>query len=358
MHMHNPARKAVVAWMSLLLILFAFLIVIGGMPRLLSGQMPPLAIDPPLFQYPMSEADWSRAFAAAETGGPGSATPWAAAAASFKKLYFWKFALKAWTAMTAVLTLLPFLWFLLVERLKWKRLSAGLLIRLAVATLFAGMGLWIASDGSAPPSPARPGWRLLVIAPAVWCFAWTATGLRHEIFPRPRNNEWPGLTVATALVCVLFAAQAAIGARMAGLEAGRMFNTFPLMDGRFFPSAAIAEALPPGWINFLSNPPAVQFAHRWLGLLLLGAVIGLWVASVRRNLTALQRRGFNRLLSLGCIQTVLGIATLSGGGARMPVLLASAHAMAAVLMLAAFPAILQSLSAPFPQERLPEISDD
>lgn len=57
----------------------------------------------------------------------------------------------------------------------------------------------------------------------------------------------------------LVAVTAASGAFVAGMDAGRVFNTFPTMNGEWFPSEYFGLN---GWRNFFENTAAVQFNHR------------------------------------------------------------------------------------------------
>lgn len=57
----------------------------------------------------------------------------------------------------------------------------------------------------------------------------------------------------------LVAVTAASGAFVAGMDAGRAFNTFPTMNGELFPSEYFALE---GWRNYFENTAAVQFNHR------------------------------------------------------------------------------------------------
>ncbi len=68
------------------------------------------------------------------------------------------------------------------------------------------------------------------------------------------------------------------GAFTAGLHAGEAYNTWPLMDGKFFPSAA--TTILPKWVNIFENTAFVQVLHRWLGpttaLAILAWIVRLW----------------------------------------------------------------------------------
>ena len=61
---------------------------------------------------------------------------------------------------------------------------------------------------------------------------------------------------------------------MAGLDAGRAYNTFPLMDGQWIPAEYGAV---PGWRNAFENTAAVQFHHRCLAATTLAAGTVTWL---------------------------------------------------------------------------------
>ncbi len=54
--------------------------------------------------------------------------------------------------------------------------------------------------------------------------------------------------------------QMLLGALVAGLHAGLIYNTWPSMDGRVFPENPFFST--PWWINFFENPGLAQFDHR------------------------------------------------------------------------------------------------
>src|SRR5258708_15094848 len=73
----------------------------------------------------------------------------------------------------------------------------------------------------------------------------------------PRRLRWS----ACALL-VLAIVQIYLGALVAGLRAGLIFNTWPLIDGSFIPSTADLLFAHPLWRNFFENTLTVQFDHR------------------------------------------------------------------------------------------------
>src|SRR6202035_3109728 len=70
------------------------------------------------------------------------------------------------------------------------------------------------------------------------------------------------------LVAVTFV-QLYLGALVAGLRAGKVYNTWPDIDGAFIPSAARLWFEQPWWRNLFDNTLTVQFEHRMTAYALL-----------------------------------------------------------------------------------------
>src|SRR5258708_17505259 len=70
------------------------------------------------------------------------------------------------------------------------------------------------------------------------------------------------------------------GGLVAGHDAGFIYNTFPLMDGRLVPAGYLDQA--PWWLNPFANPAAVQFDHRVLGIATVLLALLYW-ARARRD---------------------------------------------------------------------------
>ena len=98
------------------------------------------------------------------------------------------------------------------------------------------------------------------------------------------------------------------GGMVAGLDAGLVYNTFPLMGDVFIP-LDIWE-LKPKFINFFENPVTVQFEHRILGIITFTLILLIWLYARIKNLPLSVKRKVNILLLVVLIQVSLGIATL------------------------------------------------
>ena len=120
------------------------------------------------------------------------------------------------------------------------------------------------------------------------------------------------------------------GALVAGLRAGRVFNTWPEIDGAFIPSAARLFFEQPWWRNFFDNMLTVQFTHRMLAYLLLAHDA---LASRARDLRSRRcARGQRRAADRGRDGAAGGAGDLDAAE-RVPIDLALAHQAGAIVVL-------------------------
>lgn len=90
------------------------------------------------------------------------------------------------------------------------------------------------------------------------------------------------------------------GAFVAGLDAGLIYNTFPLMGNSLVPSDIVAHE--PLWTNFTENPTTVQFEHRTLGVTIFTLATAAWFYSRRLPLTPRMRLAANVFYMTICAQ--------------------------------------------------------
>ncbi|KAF9817667.1 hypothetical protein IEO21_03323 [Rhodonia placenta] len=146
------------------------------------------------------------------------------------------------------------------------------------------------------------------------------------------------------------------GAFVAGLDAGLLYNEFPLMGGRLAPpqdelfSKAYAKA-PDGsdlwWRNIFENPTTVQFDHRCLAITTYTATAALYAMTrnpaMRAALPPLARRMMVAAFGMANVQVLLGIGTLLY---LVPIPLAAAHQAGSVMLLTTMVQLLVSLRRP------------
>jgi cytochrome c oxidase assembly protein subunit 15 len=132
-----------------------------------------------------------------------------------------------------------------------------------------------------------------------------------------------------ALLALTFV-QLYFGALVAGLRAGRVFNTWPDIDGSFIPSAARLWFEEPWWRNLFDNTLTVQFEHRMTAYALLALALVHVVDAVRSRAGAAVIGGAWWLVAAIILQATLGILTLLR---QVPIDLALTHQAVAIAVL-------------------------
>ena len=181
----------------------------------------------------------------------------------------------------------------------------------------------------------------LLAALAIYGYVfWIACGLlqpRPEVSPDRRLG---GLRAALLALLALVLVTIASGGFVAGLNAGFVYNSFPLMAGALLPPDY--GALTPWALNLFENVAAVQFNHRALAITTLFAVLLVWAWSLRLGLSARLRQAMALLPIAALLQVGLGISTLL---LVVPIPLAVLHQAGALGLMTALPLVPQAGAA-------------
>lgn len=118
------------------------------------------------------------------------------------------------------------------------------------------------------------------------------------------------------------------GAFVAGLDAGLVYNSFPLMADRWIPTDIMAFS--PALRNFTENPTTVQFDHRVLGITTLSLISGLYILARRCKLPPRAYTATTAVTIMGWTQVLLGITTLL---TYVPVPIAASHQSGSLVLL-------------------------
>ena len=322
-------RRAVAYWLLTCAAMVFVMVALGGITRLTESglsitQWQPLAGVLP----PLNHAEWQAAFGAYKQIPQYDAIHAGMTLAQFKTIYFWEWFHRLWGRLIGVVFLLPFLYFLLR-----RKIPANLAPRLALLFLlgaFQGaVGWWMVESGlenrievSQYRLAAHLGMAIVIYGAILWVALDLLRPARHEDAPGMRRGA--GALLALAFVTLL------AGAFTAGLRAGYIDNTFPLMDGHLVPPAW--SHLTPWWRNLFENPEAVQFDHRLLAVTTWLGALALFLASFKAKLTRFARGAVHALFTLVTIQAGLGLATLL---LVVPLPLALAHQLGATLVITA-----------------------
>lgn len=323
--MSAHSQRPVAAWLLLTAAMVFAMAVIGAITRLTESGLSMVEWRPLIGALPpLDEADWQRLF------DEYRATPefqkinaWMALA-DFKAIFWWEYVHRLWGRLIGLVFAVPLVWFW------WRgRLSSGmapwLLILLGLGVLQGAVGWWMVASGLVD-DPHVSHYRLAIhLGLAVLLYGMLLT-LAERLSPVPRlpTPAWMRrLSVALAYFAFLVILS---GALVAGLDAGLLYNTFPLMDGALVPD----EVRQAGDVAMLlSTPGSVQFLHRWLAKTLALAILVFWFFARQEPLAPAQRLPLALLATMAVIQVCLGVATLL---MSVPTALAATHQAGALVL--------------------------
>jgi cytochrome c oxidase assembly protein subunit 15 len=273
----------------------------------------------------------------------------------FKTIYWWEWTHRFLGRLVGVAFLLPFLWFL------WRGfIGAGLRARLwgifALGAVQGAVGRWMVASGLADRvsvSQYRLAFHLTLACVIYAAILWVAVGLGSERAgsatrssprkrgpspasfinagsPLARGRAEKRLSRSGLGLLALVLLQIYLGALVAGLDAGLIYNTWPLIDGSFIPAPDRLFFLTPTWRNFFENELTVQFVHRMLAYTIFALAL-VHALDTWRTLRQGRAVATAFLLALAVtLQATLGIVTLLW---QAPIGLALAHQAMAVIVL-------------------------
>lgn len=342
----NSLPKAMIRWLDIVCLLILLMVMVGGITRLTESGLSMVTWEPILGAVPpRGEVEWQARFDQYRAYPEYQILNKTMTLREFKFIYFWEYLHRLLGRLIGIAYALPLCWFLLRRRARG-RLAALLLLGLLLGGLQGVVGWWMVKSGL-NENPYVSPLRLAIhlgLALFVLCYLWWIRLRLSEVESRPAPAPFRRNALA---FLVLLSIQILYGALVAGLDAGKMYNTFPTMGGHFIPPGFLR--MDPAWLNIFENGTAVQWMHRMIAYLVLAVALHVWWHGLRAAVTAVQRKALHAIGVLTLLQFALGVATLL---LRVPVWLGVAHQINAVLLLLS--ALTLLYSAPSPHTLTPE----
>lgn len=328
-----PWRRGIAAWLWTLAALVAAMILIGGLTRLTDSGLSITVWDPVMGAIPpLSDADWEAAFAAYKTTTEFQVQNHWMTLEDFKPIFWWEWGHRLFGRLIGAVWALGFVTFLIARRIPqgWTGALLGLGL---LGGLQGAIGWWMVVSGLDKLDVAsyrlatHLGLAFLILMALVWSAMTVRLDGVQRLQARRRRLGTP-MGWAGALLALVFV-QIVSGALVAGIDAGRGYVDWPLMQGRFVPEGLMA--LEPAWRNAFENAAFVQFSHRMLayGIGLIG-LLALW------SLLQSHNRGVRRWGSLSIAalwaQGAIGVVTVVNAA---PLEIAIFHQAGAILLIAA-----------------------
>jgi heme a synthase len=303
--------RAVETWLWIVAALVFAMIVVGGATRLTGSGLSITEWKPILGTIPpLNEADWQAAFEKYKQIPQYALVNSGMALSEFKFIYAWEWSHRLLGRIIGFAFALPFLFFWLTGRLRDGQ-PARLLSVLALGGLQGAIGWYMVSSGLADRvdvSQYRLALHLtvafLLLGTLVW-FALDEQAQRGGAFVSGAPSPVRGFAIA---IVGLVLVQVVLGAFVAGLKAGLVYNTWPDMNGQFVPSDYWMEHR--GLLSVFESHAAAQFNHRISAYLVaIAALYQLWKVT-RAEVGYAVVRSAHVLVAAIFVQMVIGIATL------------------------------------------------
>ena len=326
MYIENKQLKNnLLLWLSLMYWIVAIMIVVGGLTRLtdsglsitewqlFSGFLPPL-----------NEAEWNNYFDLYKKIPEFELQNYAMTLSEFKVIFWWEWAHRFLGRVIGISFLLPLIYFSFKFDLK-KLINLYIIF---ILICFQGfIGWYMVSSGLVnriDVSHFRLATHLLIAFVILSLIFWNYLKFKDIYSSKDKIN-----IIYPFLLLVLVFGQIAIGAFVSGMDAGKIYNSWPLMGTTYFPNDNNFTDL--FIISVFSDPSLVQFIHRNLAYLILIYYIFISVKIFRNKLinffSTIKLIGFLLLL-----QIILGILTLLFGA---QILYASMHQISSIFLVSA-----------------------
>lgn len=317
----NKGNRAIVIWLFTGVVMIIIQVLLGGVTRLTGSGLSITEWKPILGALPpMSEEAWQAAFAKYQEIGQSKFINSHFTLSDFKWIYFWEWLHRNWARLIGVVFAVPFIYFILKKKID--RTMIGPMIVLFLLGGLQGFIGWIMvksglNEEDLYVSHIRLAIHFMAALGLLWYTLWFALKLS---VPRPNMVRAPAVRKLAGWILGILIIQLVYGAFMAGLHAALSANTWPDINGMWWPAGMFTQG---GWLDDIThNKITIQFIHRGLAYLLT-VLITIWYfkASDFPQLTSVRALALLAVL----LQVFLGVLTIINSQTSIPLLFALAH---------------------------------
>ncbi|MFN5824057.1 MAG: COX15/CtaA family protein [Sphingomonadales bacterium] len=325
----SSANQDIIAnWLYSVAFLVFIMVIVGGITRLTESGLSITEWKPVTGALPpLNEAQWLSEFEKykqipeyLEINGPAGMT-----LAEFKFIYFWEWVHRLLGRVIGLAFAVPFAIFW-IRRTIPAGYHARLFALLALGGLQGAIGWWMVSSGLSERTDVshyRLAVHLLTALFIMGGLIWTALDLKQ--LARSSAARPARLTGFSSTVIVILFLQLLFGAWVAGLNAGYVSNSWPLMNDRFYPDGI--DWSRGAWFALTHDPYLTHFIHRWWAWVTVAALVLL----ARRAKKAGAKPASIAIHAAFGTQILLGIATVM---TNMNIVMAVLHQAVGALVVA------------------------
>ena len=315
-------------WLAISLRLVFLLIIIGGLTRLTNSGLS--IIEWELFKGilpPLNDNSWNLYFEKYKTIPQYKLLNFDMSLEEFKVIYYWEYIHRILARIIGLFFLIPLIYFYFSDKINKRYLSICsiifflILVQGIIGWYMVKSGLVYDVTVSHYRLSLHLGTAIIIISSIFWLLK-NVLEKKNKIFFNLSLKNLPFLF----LILIIFF-QVIVGAFVSGLDAGNIYQTWPMMGNTYFPNDIIYS----NFFNLLEfdNHSLVQFYHRNLAYIIIFYSLILTITIYKRRHSRLYKpvKILNIVLAL---QVLLGIITLISG---LNIYMASAHQILAVLLI-------------------------
>ena len=323
---NNNINTIIGIWLLVLTIMVYLIILIGGLTRLTESGLSMVDWKPLLGMLPpLSHQDWLIVFKEYQKTPEYIIKNFNMELKEFKYIFWWEYFHRLFARLIGFVFIIPFIYFLLK-----RYLSKSLILRLIIVLLFgffqAFVGWWMVKSGlNNDPyvSQYRLAFHLTNAIIILSILLWLT--LNQLVKRNSEENSFFKIILFISITLCLITIIS--GSFVSGTDAGKSYNTFPLMGGKFIPEGYFIED---SFLkNIFENTIAIQFNHRWIAIFSFFWIVASVFYIYYNKITYVQKIACFTVFILATIQVIIGILTLIH---NVPISLASMHQMNAVLL--------------------------
>ena len=316
-------KKSISSWLFFMFWIISVMIIVGGLTRLTDSGLSITEWE--LFAGflpPMNETSWNIYFDLYKEIPEFKLQNYDMTMSEFKVIFWWEWAHRFLGRLIGISFLIPLIYF--TYRTSFKLMINLYMIFFLIC--FQGfIGWYMVSSGlvnRVDVSHYRLAVHLMVAFIILSFILWNYLNLKDLEFPKKNINFF--LSLVLLLIVYL---QITIGAFVSGMDAGTIYNTWPMMGLNYFPNDNDLSNL--FSISVFNDPSLVQFLHRNLAYLIIIFYIYIFFKIYTNKLTRLY--GPINLVGLFLIvQVILGVLTLLNGA---QIYLASMHQISSIFLV-------------------------
>ena len=320
---NNQIKNYLVFWLASMYWIISIMIIIGGLTRLtdsglsitewqlFSGFLPPL-----------NESDWKNYFNLYKEIPEFKLQNYSMTLQEFKVIFWWEWIHRFLGRLMGISFLIPLFFFSF--KIGFKKLMSLYLIFFLIC--FQGfIGWYMVSSGlidRVDVSHFRLSIHLIIAFLILSLILWNYFNLKYISFHNKKLNFFIPFIF---LILIFF--QIIIGAFVSGMDAGNIYNSWPLMGSTYFPNDS--EIINLFNLSAFSDPSLVQFMHRNLAYMIFIFYLYILIKIYKNKLIEFFF-SINLLGLLLIIQIILGVLTLTHGA---HIVLASMHQISSIFLV-------------------------